>query len=465
MMIDVLGGGPAGLVTAHFARRAGLPVRVHEAAAEVGGNCRTIRWGEFRFDTGAHRVHDRDPRVTAEIRALLGSDLIEVHAPSQILRDGKLIDFPLSPLDLMRKLDWGTLLRAGAEVIAQRLRGSAPGRSFGERAVRTYGATLARMFLLEYSAKLWGEDPHRLSPAVAGARLRGLDLRTFLIEALGGKRRKTAHLDGGFLYPRQGIGAICDRLEEAIGVHNIARHSRITDLVHRKGRLTSFVVNGTEKIPASTVVSTLPLTRTIQMLRPAAPQELLEIAGSMRFRHLVLGVFLVARERVTRNASIYFPGSEPFTRLYECKNRSADMAPADRTAIVLEVPCDRRGAYWSMDDGQLRTELLEPLVLSGLLRPEEILAFRSFRVPFAYPVLEVGFEEKASRIAEYLCSLENLHLLGRSARFQYAHIHDLFGMAGSAIETIARRQPARAAGRDPHRSPRLSVRTRLTGVA
>lgn len=444
-VLNILGGGPAGLAAAYYARKSGLPFRVYEAGAEVGGNCRTLRWGDFLFDTGAHRLHDRDPEVTSEIQRLLGEELLRVHAPSQIHWKGRFIDFPLSPYDLLRKLDWWTLGRIGTEVLRPRLRRGAAPANFRELAVGTYGESLAEMFLLNYSRKLWGEETDRLSTGVAGKRLRGLDLRTFLIEAFGGKRRKTAHLDGSFFYPKYGIGSIFEKVAGVVGAENISFHSRVTGLIHEQGRLKRIVLEG-EEIEAGTVISTLPLPLALRMLRPRPPGELLETAMSMRFRHLVLGVFLLDRPRLTANASIYFPGDEPYTRLYESKNRSPSMAPAEQTAVVLEIPCDPGEEHWAMDDVRLRRELRESLVAAGLFRKEEVLAFRSYRLPFAYPVLEVGFEEKARRIAEYLTSFDNLHLLGRSAQFQYSHIHDMFRLAHGTVAEIASAQAERALG-------------------
>lgn len=446
-MLNILGGGPAGLAAGYYARKNGLPFRVYEGGGEVGGNCRTLRWGDFLFDTGAHRLHDRDPVTTAEIRALLGDDLLEVHAPSQIRWRGRFVDFPLSPIDLLRKLDLRTLGRIGVEVLR---RGpgpsSAPG-SFRELAVRAYGETLAEMFLLNYSRKLWGAETDQLSPGIAGKRLRGLDLRTFLVEAVGGKRRKTTHLDGTFYYPRYGIGQIFERVAGAIGAENIALHSRITGLVHERKRLRRIVLNGEREIDAGTVISSLPLPLALGMLRPHPPAELMELALSMRFRHLVLGVFLLDQPRLTANASVYFPGSQPYTRLYESKNRSPHMAPNGQTAIVLEIPCQPGDEYWGMEDERLGGELQASLAADGLLREEDVLAFRSYRVPYAYPILEVGFEEKVRRIAEYLDTFENFHPLGRSAKFQYSHIHDMFGAARDTIGSLATRREAQGLAR------------------
>lgn len=438
--LSVLGGGPAGLAAAYYARRAGLDLTVYEAGAEAGGNCRTLRHGDFLFDTGAHRLHDRDPQVTAEIRRLLGDDLLEVHAPSQISWEGEWVDFPLSPYDLASKLPARTLLRIAGENVRQRLLPAAPARSFRDQAVSSYGETLAEMFLLGYSRKLWGEDTARLSPAVAGSRLRHLDLKTFLIEALRGKREKTEHLDGSFYYPRHGIGSIFDRVQEEIGPARIRRNARITGLAHARGRITALEINGRETVSPGTVASSLPLPLMLRLLRPAPPAELLEIAGSMRFRHLVLGVFLLDRDRLTPNASLYFPDpAVPFTRIYESKNRSADMAPAGQTSIVLEIPCQREDAWWAMPEEEMRRSLQRELRRLDLVDGSEVLGFRSYRVPFAYPILETGFEARSERLLAHLEQFENLRMVGRSALFRYTHIHDMFRMGRELAEEMTAR--------------------------
>ena len=52
--VTILGGGPAGLAVGYYARRAGLPFEIIEAAASPGGNCVTWDHGGYRFDSGAH---------------------------------------------------------------------------------------------------------------------------------------------------------------------------------------------------------------------------------------------------------------------------------------------------------------------------------------------------------------------------------------------------------------------------
>jgi protoporphyrinogen oxidase len=184
-------------------------------------------------------------------------------------------------------------------------------------------------------------------------------------------------------------------------------------------------------------VNTLPLSMTLGLLDPAPPDELLEIARTIRYRHMVLLVIALRRKRFTPNASLYFPdASIPFTRIFEPKNRSADLAPADQTAIVVEIPCNIGDRYWTASADGLVEEVAAILQRTGLLRRDEIIMHRTSHVPFAYPVLEVGYERKVAELIAWLTRFEGLHLTGRSALFQYSHIHDLFRMGKEMVGRI-----------------------------
>lgn len=436
--ITILGGGPAGLATGFYARRQGLGVRLLEAADAVGGNARTLQLGPFRYDTGAHRFHDKNAAVTADVKALLGDDLRRIDAPSQICWRGRRIDFPLAPYDLLRKLPLSLLARIAREQLSiPRVSNNAD--DFEEMALQSYGPTLARLFLLNYTEKLWGTDADQLSPRVAGDRLEGLDLKTFLLEAFGGTKDKARHLDGSFYYPRHGYGQIAEATADALGREHIRTGARITKLSHDGTRIRRVTVNDAEPTGVETVVSTLPLTLVLRLLDPPPPEELQALAQSMRFRHLRLVVLGLDRPRLTPNASLYFPDrSIPFTRLYEPTNRSPDMAPDDQTVVVLERPCHPETEAWTQSDEALRASAVDVLTEQGLIDgADEVVAVDHRAVPFAYPILEVGAEAKAERLTTYLQRFENLHLLGRSAKFTYTHVHNLYARARTLTEELA----------------------------
>jgi protoporphyrinogen oxidase len=164
------------------------------------------------------------------------------------------------------------------------------------------------------------------------------------------------------------------------------------------------------------------------------------IADSIRFRHLRLAVLGLDRPCLTPNASLYFPSRHvPFTRLYEPKNRSPDMAPDDQTVVVLEWPCHREDEAWDQSADELREHARALLAAQGLIDGDEVVAFDDHAVPFAYPILDVVAEEKAERLKSYLNRFDNLHRLGRSADFTYTHVHNLYARAKALTGRLAER--------------------------
>jgi len=459
--ITVLGGGPAGLAVGYFARKKGLPCTVFEAGPRIGGNCRTLRHGEFRYDSGAHRLHDQDCEVTRELKSLMGDELRDLHVPSLIFSEGKFIDFPLSPLNLGRSLGPITFGRAGLEVLGARLRARGAVADFESFALRTYGPTLARRLLLNYSEKLWGAPGRQLSLRVAGKRMKGLTLKTFIKEAIHGHAAKTEHLDGGFCYPRHGIGAICDALGAACGPRSIRRNSRITGVRHERGRIVAVEVNRSQTVPVpGQVVSALPLDRFLGMMTPSPPSDLLSTASALHYRHVVLLAAFLNRATVTDAATLYFPGSEfPFTRVYEPRNRSPELSPPGKTSLVIEIPCKVKDPVWAMGEDELAGRVLPMLIRIGLMEEAEVMDYTLARMSCAYPVLEVGFEDKLGRVLDYLGRFENLSLSGRCGRFAYLHLHDLMRSGKEIVdelETPRLPPPLGGHGLTPgHREPTL----------
>jgi protoporphyrinogen oxidase len=405
-----------------------LPFKVYEASGSTGGNCSTFDHEGFRYDSGAHRLHDKDAEVTNIFKELLGDEMLQVEAPSAIYYNGKLIDFPLSPLDLLVKLGPLKFVNAGMHLLKARL-GNKAADNFMQYALHTYGKPIADMFLLHYTEKLWGRPAHQLATEVSGSRLKGLDLQTFLKEALAGKKSKTRHIDGQFYYPRQGIGQLFEILTKQLGTDNIHLNSRITRIIHDGKRLTAIEINDKELVEVDQVISSLPVTLMANLMDPAPPEDILQLCKSLHFRHLVLVAIMLNKPQITPHATLYFPSKEHvFTRITEPRNRSPLMAPEGMTSLVAEVPVD---AAYSKDYESLPQRVIEQLTATGLIAANEVLGTQMHLLPFAYPILEIGYKEKLSAINHYFSGFENMQLCGRNAAFSYTHIHDHFRNAGA----------------------------------
>jgi len=421
--LAILGGGPAGLCTHYLVRDLQYERKLFEASGAFGGNCRTVQLGEFLFDTGAHRLHNKSAKVTTLIKKLVGDDLKEISSPSQVFQNGKFTDFPLSPLSLLRSLGALNFGIACFQVLCNSLK-KRELSSFEDFARHTYGDLIAQRFLLDYSEKLWGVPASQLSLDVAGSRLNGLDIRTFILESFFGDKRKTRHLDGTFFYPKHGIGMIFDRIREQLPEKELASNSAISRIFHKDGKITSIEINSKDIYEVDEVVCSLPLGIAIKCLDPQPPQHILEAAESIKFRDVLLLMFCIDKERINGNASMYFSSSEDsFTRVYEPRNRSPFMAPHGKTSLAVEVP------HFSDDLNSLYIEkafqsVQQKLAECGFFDNDQVLSKHHLVLKNAYPVLTKDTQAKSRMVHDYLTRFKNLTMTGRNGLVQYSHIHD-----------------------------------------
>ncbi|RKT89217.1 oxygen-dependent protoporphyrinogen oxidase [Saccharopolyspora antimicrobica] len=92
MDVAVVGAGLAGLTAAHELRRAGLSVRVFEAAPQVGGRMASARHGGWTIDTGAEQISPSGYRATWELITRLGlteDEVPRIGRPLAVWRDGQ----------------------------------------------------------------------------------------------------------------------------------------------------------------------------------------------------------------------------------------------------------------------------------------------------------------------------------------------------------------------------------------
>jgi protoporphyrinogen oxidase len=331
----------------------------------------------------------------------------------------------------------GALDRAAARVAAP------DPATFAGLAVSRYGRTLAKRFLLGYSRKLWGIPCDRLSARVSGERLRGLDLRQFLLQSLLGRGVDQRNADGTFYYPVRGIGMLAEALARGCGPGAVHTGAEVRRIVHDGRRIQAIDVEGMGRRTVDAVTSTLPLDRFLAIMDPQPPERILRLAQDLTHRNLVLVGLFLERPSVTRAATVYFPDPRvPFTRVTEPRNRSEAMSPPGHTSLVAEIPCGAADPLWGADDADLVELVQRHLAGIGWVRAPEVIGSRVVRLPHAYPVLSLDVERSLGAITGYLEGLTNLTLAGRNGRFEYGWIHNVLRGAKDLAESSVARSPA-----------------------
>lgn len=434
--IHILGGGPAGLSVGYYGKKKGKSISIHESSKYIGGNCRTIQIGDYRFDTGAHRFHDKISDVTNEIKQLMGDHLVEVHAPSKIYFNGKMIDFPLNFQSVIKSLELSKILKILFENAFNAFKYQGNYENFEQLAYAKYGKTLSDLFLINYTEKLWGTEANRLQTTISGDRLKHLSIYTIIFEMIL-KNFKSKHLEGAFYYPKFGYGTIFDKMANYIGFENIKLDSKIVRIIHDGNKIKEIEYENSNSSQVEYVINTLPITSIIKMMEPLPSDSLLQKAKSFKFRHLKLCILTLDIPFVSKNASIYFPEkSNPITRIYEPKNRSHRMAPEDKTSLVIEIPFTLGDNIDCMNDDEIIDMVKSTLTKKKLFKGSDVIGSKLFNIKNAYPILEIGQEKELRMLIDYLQSFKNHQLIGRNVEFKYLHTHHIIWKARKLIENL-----------------------------
>jgi protoporphyrinogen oxidase len=166
------------------------------------------------------------------------------------------------------------------------------------------------------------------------------------------------------------------------------------------------------------LISTMPLTRLVDMIGAEAPPVV--HAAAKRLRHVSVRCVNigVARENVTDKHWIYYPEDTVFHRIFVQGNASPHCNPPGGFGITCEItyaptkplPCD----------GEDLTDLcIRDCIRVGLLREDDvILARNQVDMPFAYVVYDHARKQAVETIREFMTS-RDIVLVGRYSEWEY----------------------------------------------
>jgi protoporphyrinogen oxidase len=424
-VIAVVGAGPAGLLAAWHAARAGHEVTVLERATVVGGLAGSFEVAGLRVDHGSHRLHPSiDPSLLGELRGLLGADLQVRPRRGRIAMAGRLLGFPLRTADLVRTLPRGLAARMALDVVASPLR-RPRADTYAEVVRAGLGPTVERTFYGPYARKLWGVDGSELAGEVARRRIAASSpaaIARTLVRAADPAART-------FLYPRRGFGAISEALADAATAAgaDVRLGTGVTALAPGTGGVR-LVLDGGATLEAQQVWSTAPLAPLVALV-PEVPAAVQAAAARLEHRAMVLLYLAIDAPSWTAFDAHYFP--EPAvvaSRVSEPKRyRSSADDPADRTVLCAEIPCTVGDELWSAAPGDLADRLVDELTTIGLPAPR-VAEVDVRRAPHVYPVYRPGFDADLATMEAWVDALPGVVTVGRQGLFVADNTHHVLAM-------------------------------------
>ena len=102
----------------------------------------------------------------------------------------------------------------------------------------------------------------------------------------------------------------------------------------------------------------------------------------------------------------------------------------------------RGDEIWRGSREKLTQIAVDDLARIGLIERDDLIDSTVKKIPYAYPVYEVGYKENLQPMMDYVRALDNIHTTGRQGNFRYNNMDQsvemgrkMAGEISSGLET------------------------------
>ena len=423
--VAIIGAGPAGLAAGYELVRQKVSPLILERDSKVGGIARTEEYKGFYFDIGGHRFFSKNQDISQLWHQMMGDDFLKVYRLSRIYYSEKFFNYPLRPVNALINLGPIESFLILYSYCKARFLPHPAEKTFEEWVVNRFGQRLYQTFFKTYTEKVWGIPCNTIQADWAAQRIKGLSLLVAVSNALFGGQQSKSLIDQ-FDYPKLGPGMMWQRFQETIETAGgqVRLNSNVNAVLHDNGKITGLRFSHADAVKNITVrhcISSIPVTRLVQLLEPAAPAPVLQAAGQLSYRAFIIVMLIVDRQELFPDQWLYVHSPKVRVgRIQNFKNWSAYMVPdQSRTSIGMEYFCNQHDATWKMADTDLVEMATRELGELGLNKGAPVIDSYVVRQPQAYPVYDRKYKENLAVIRNCLAGLENLQTVGRSGMHRY----------------------------------------------
>lgn len=485
----IIGAGPAGLTAAYTLLKSTdeFSVTILEEEDKIGGISRTEKYKGNRIDIGGHRFFSKNP----EIMALWREILMPQGAPakddavlgrkhtytgtadpekddnvfltrtrvSRIYYRRKFFDYPISlkPRTFIN-MGFGGTMKAGFGYLRS-IFCKLPEDSLENFYVNRFGRPLYEMFFEDYTEKVWGVHPTKISADWGAQRVKGLSVGAVLKNAMTKPFRKNdgkveTSLIEEFYYPKYGPGQLWERMSELdveMGA-KLLMNTCVTRVNAEDGAVRSVTVkaaDGEHDIPCDYLISSMAIKDLINAL-PEPPANIHRIANELPYRDFItVGLLMNKLELVNKTKMPTINNNVPdcwiyiqdrgvkLGRLQIFNNWSPYMVDDMNRHIWvgLEYFCNEGDEMWTSPDEKFIDFAIGELESIGVIKRQNIADSFMTRVKKAYPAYFGSYAE-FDKVREYLDGYENLFCVGRNGQHRYNNMDHSMMTAVIAAKNI-----------------------------
>ncbi len=434
--VAIIGAGPAGLTAGYILSKHDVPVTILEADPEyVGGISRTAKYKGYHFDIGGHRFFSKSKEVEDFWTEILPDDMLERPRSSRIFYRDKFFSYPLKAGEALWKLGVFEATHCVLSYFYARTFPKKDPKSFEDWVTNQFGSRLFNIFFKTYTEKVWGMSCKEISADWAAQRIKGLSLRSAIMNALFPPKQPKNRGDviktliNSFRYPRKGPGMMWEVCAEKVKANggDVEMGQKVIgceyDAESKLWTLTHVDAEGNQhRTIAEHVISSAPMRALANGITPRMSDESIYAANSLKYRDF-LTVMLILNDKETFSDNwIYIHDPKvQVGRIQNFKSWSPEMVPDPNTCCYgLEYFCFEGDGLWTSSDEDLIAQAKKELAHIGLAKAEDVIDGCVVRQPKAYPVYDDDYAKHVATISNELDeNYPNLHLVGRNGMHKY----------------------------------------------
>jgi protoporphyrinogen oxidase len=420
-------------------------VTVLEADDVVGGISRTAQYRGFRFDIGGHRFFTKIQVVDDLWHEILGEDFISVPRLSRIHYNGRFFDYPLKASNALRGLGLINALRIFASYVKWHYAPYPVEENFEQWVTNRFGKRLYEIFFRTYTEKVWGIPCTEIRAEWAAQRIQGLSLAKAILAATALNKRSTTikTLIHEFKYPRLGPGQMWEACRDHVerSGHRVLMGHYVDGIELDSTRVAAVRVrtaDGTQRIAADHVISTMPIRSLVRAMEPHAPGAVRTAAEALRYRDFLVVALILNRDQLFPDNWIYIhtPGVK-VGRIQNFNNWSAAMVPMPNTTCLgMEYFCFKGDGLWESADADLIQLAAAELRSLGLAPGCDVVDGTVIRMPKAYPIYDAEYRAALDTVQAFTDEVGNLQLVGRNGMHKYNNQDHSMLAAMRAVENL-----------------------------
>lgn len=424
--IFILGAGLSGLSAAWHLQSKNIECEVIEKESEVGGLCRSKDINGFIFDYDGHLLHFKRRYAFDLVRKLLKNGLVEHTRSAWVYSHNCFTRYPFQanlyglPPDVIKECILG-LVKTKANLKDRK------NSNFLDWIAVTFGAGIAKHFMIPYNSKFWTIPPQELNCSWLDGFIPVPSLDQ-IIEGSVGENKQLFGYNAHFWYPKEGG---INKIPQALAgqIKNIRTNSRISEIDLGK-RL--FKLDSGEKQKFDCLISTIALPELLHIIK-AVPRNIESCFKNLRWNSIFNLNLGMKKHDPSGRHWVYFPQQEiSFFRVGFYNNFLS--GHNGKYSLYVEVsysknkPLGRKGIVKTILDDLRRIGLLGD--------KDKIMAQDINDIKYGYPIYDKNYNMARDTILKFL-SKNKIIPCGRYGSWRYMSMEDAIMDGKDVHEKIA----------------------------